>query len=120
MTLGEGTVVPEPEPDPEVENWSLITSMDEWTEDIPLEYDGTFYYAKGLELEGYVKFRRDADWEVNFGSVSLAMNLGLLAANDAIVPLAYDGMDICLEKNTFDVYLDLENARAWFMTAVKY
>ena len=117
MTLGEGTVVPEPEPDPEVENWSLITSMDEWTEDIPLEYDGTFYYAKGLELEGYVKFRRDADWEVNFGSVSLKMNHGLLAANDAIVPLAYNGMDICLEKNTYDVYLDLENARAWFMTA---
>ena len=40
MTLGEGTVVPEPEP--ESENWSLITSMDEWTQDIPLEYDGTF------------------------------------------------------------------------------
>lgn len=115
MTLGEGTVVPEPEP--ESENWSLITSMDEWTQDIPLEYDGTFYYAKGLELEGYVKFRRDADWEVNFGSITLDVGTELLPANDIIIPLAHNGVDIYLAKNTYDVYLDLENARAWFMTA---
>lgn len=123
MTLGEGTVEPEPEPDPEVENWSLITSMDEWTADIALEYDGTFYYAKGVELEGEnleAKFRKDADWTVNFGLVSYDVLAGFSPSIDVTLPLSQNAVNIPLPAGKYDVYLDVVNARAWFITDGSY
>ena len=112
-TMGGGTTEPEV-PAPFV-GWGLIGGFNGWGGDLALTSDGTYLVAKGVELEGELKFRKDADWAVNFGlaeSASFAVN--------AEIALAQDGANINVPAGTYDVYLDEANAKAWFINDGSY
>lgn len=115
-----GTTTPEPEPEPTVQGWGLVGEYNGWggTPDIMLASDGTYLVAKGVELSGQVKFRKDADWAVNFGApgdvepVEIAVNTEL--------ELVAGGKNFTIAAGTYDVYLDEVNAKAWFINDGTY
>ena len=117
-----GAVVPpaeDPEPTPVV-GWGLVGEYNSWggTPDIMLASDGTYLVAKGVELSGQVKFRKDGAWDVNFGApgdvepVEIAVNTEL--------ELAAGGKNFTIAAGTYDVYLDETNAKAWFINDGSY
>ena len=114
-TSGTTTPEPEPEPTPEVKGWGLIGNFNGWAADLALTSEGTYYVAKGVELEGELKFRKDGDWAVNFG---LAEGASFTA--NAEIAVAQDGANIDVTKGTYDVYLDETNAKAWFINDGSY
>ena len=105
---------PEPEPTPVV-GWSLIGAFNEWAGDLMLTSDGTYFFVKGAELEGELKFRKDGDWAVNFGLAE-----GAEFAANAEIAVAQDGANFNVTAGTYDVYLDEANAKAWFITDGSY
>ena len=114
--VGGGTTEPEPEPEPTpFVGWGLIGGFNGWGGDLALTSDGTYYVVKGVELEGELKFRKDADWAVNFGLAEGAE----FVANEEIA-MAQDGANINVPAGTYDVYLDEANAKAWFITDGSY
>ena len=110
-----GTTTPEPEPEPAHQGWGLIGNFNGWAADLALTSDGTYYVVKGAELEGELKFRKDADWAVNFGLAE-----GAEFAQNAEIAMAQDGANINVPAGTYDVYLDDVNAKAWFITDGSY
>ena len=117
-----GAVVPpaeDPEPAPVV-GWGLVGEYNSWggTPDIMLASDGTYLVAKGVELSGQVKFRKDGAWDVNFGApgdvepVEIAVNTEL--------ELVAGGKNFTIAAGTYDVYLDETNAKAWFINDGSY
>ncbi len=111
-----GTTEPEPEPEPTpFVGWGLIGGFNGWGGDLALTSDGTYYVVKGVELEGELKFRKDADWAVNFG---LAEGTEFVANEE--IAMAQDGANINVPAGTYDVYLDEANAKAWFITDGSY
>ena len=116
----EGTTAPEPEPEPEPEapahkGWALIGGFNDWAGDLALTSDGTYYVVKGVELEGELKFRKDAAWDVNLGLAE-----GAEFAANAEIALAANGGNINVAAATYDVYLDDVNSKAWFITDGTY
>ena len=116
-----GTTEPEPEPEPEpVKGWGLVGEYNGWgaTPDVMLASDGTYLAAKGVELSGQVKFRKDGGWDVNFGApgdvepVEITVNTELT--------LAAGGKNFTIAAGTYDVYLDEANAKAWFINDGSY
>ena len=111
---------PEPEPTPTVQGWGLVGEYNGWggTPDVMLASDGTYLVAKGVELSGQVKFRKDGAWDVNFGApgdvepVEIAVNTEL--------ELAAGGKNFTIAAGTYDVYLDEANAKAWFINDGSY
>ena len=113
---GGSTPEPEPEPEPEpYKGWALIGGFNGWAGDLALTSDGTYYVAKGVALEGELKFRKDADWAVNFGLAE-----GVSFAANTELAVAQDGSNINVAAGTYDVYLDDVNAKAWFITDGSY
>ena len=118
--VGGGTTEPEPEPTPTVQGWGLVGEYNGWggTPDVMLASDGTYLVAKGVELSGQVKFRKDGAWDVNFGApgdvepVEIAVNTEL--------ELAAGGKNFTIDAGTYDVYLDEANAKAWFINDGSY
>ena len=119
-TSGTTTPEPEPEPTPEVKGWGLVGEYNGWgeTPDVMLASDGTYLVAKGVELSGQVKFRKDGGWDVNFGApgdvepVEIAVNTEL--------ELVAGGKNFTIAAGTYDVYLDDANAKAWFINDGSY
>lgn len=115
-----GTTEPEPEPTPTVQGWGLVGEYNVWgeTPDVMLASDGTYLVAKGVELSGQVKFRKDGAWDVNFGApgdvepVEIAVNTEL--------ELVANGKNFTIAAGTYDVYLDESNAKAWFINDGSY
>ena len=115
-----GTTTPEPEPEPTVQGWGLVGEYNGWggTPDVMLASDGTYLVAKGVELSGQVKFRKDGAWDVNFGApgdvepVEIAVNTEL--------ELVAGGKNFTIAAGTYDVYLDEVNAKAWFINDGTY
>ena len=111
-----GTTTPDPAPEPEpYKGWGIIGGFNGWGGDLAMTSDGTYYVVKGAELEGELKFRKDADWGVNFGYAE-----GASFEANAEIALAQDGGNINVPAGTYDVYLDAENAKAWFITDGSY
>ena len=119
-TSGTTTPEPEPEPTPTVQGWGLVGEYNSWggTPDVMLASDGTYLVAKGVELSGQVKFRKDGGWDVNFGApgevepVEVAVNTEL--------ELVAGGKNFTIAAGTYDVYLDDANAKAWFINDGSY
>ena len=111
-----GTTTPEPEPEPTpVQGWGLIGAFNGWAGDLAMTAEGDYYVVKGAELEGELKFRKDADWAVNFGYAE-----GAAFEANAEIALAQDGANIVVPAGTYDVYLDEANAKAWFINDGSY
>ena len=119
-TAGTTTPEPEPEPTPTIQGWGLVGEYNSWggTPDVMLASDGTYLVAKGVELSGQVKFRKDGGWDVNFGApgevepVEIAVNTEL--------ELVAGGKNFTIAAGTYDVYLDDANAKAWFINDGSY
>ncbi len=111
-----GNTTPEPEV-PAVKGWGLVGAFNEWgaSPDVMLASDGNYLVAKAVALEGELKFRKDADWNVNFGLAE-----GAEFAADTEIALSADGANINVTAGTYDVYLDETNAKAWFITDGSY
>ena len=121
-----GTTTPEPEPEPTpVTGWSLIGEFNEWGADLMLTSDGTYHVVKGVELEGELKFRKDGQWNYKDESgneiqTNLGAAEGVSFAADTELALVENGSNIVVTAGTYDVYLDPENAKAWFITDGSY
>lgn len=128
----EGAAAPEPAPDPEPEpepepvvGWSLIGAFNGWGADLMLASDGKYQVVKGVELEGELKFRENGQWDYkdedgNDVQTNLGLAEGASFAADTEIALASGGGNINVTKGTYDVYLDPENAKAWFITDGSY
>ena len=115
-----GNTTPEPEPEPEptpLVGWGIVGAFSGWADgaDVMLASDGTYLLAKGVELEGELKFRKDGAWEVNLGLAE-----GAEFAADTEIALSAGGANINVAAGTYDVYLDEANAKAWFITDGSY
>ena len=117
-----GNTTPEPpvvEPDP-VKGWGLVGEFNGWgaEPDAMLASDGTYLVAKGVALSGQFKFRKDADWTVNFGAAGDVEPFELTA--NAETELVAGGKNFTIAEGTYDVYLDEANAKAWFINDGSY
>ena len=120
----EGTAAPTPEPEPEpepaVQGWGLVGEFNSWggSADLMLTSDGNYLVAKGVSIEGQFKFRKDADWAVNFGATGDVEPFELTA--NVETELAAGGKNMVLPAGTFDIYFDEANAKAWFINDGSY
>ena len=117
-----GGTTPEPpvvEPEP-VKGWGLVGEFNGWgaEPDAMLASDGTYLVAKGVALSGQFKFRKDADWAVNFGAAGDVEPFELTA--NAETELVAGGKNFTIAEGTYDVYLDEANAKAWFINDGSY
>ncbi len=116
-----GTTPPveEPEPTPVV-GWGLVGEYNGWgtNPDVMLVSDGTYLVAKGVELSGQVKFRKDGGWDVNFGAPGEVEPVEITP--NVETELAAGGKNFTIAEGTYDVYLDETNAKAWFITDGSY
>ena len=93
----------------ETSPWSIIGSIastgNSWNADEPMVTDGTWHACLGLTIGAAdeFKFRKDADWAVNFG--------GDFAALGEAFAVKQDGANIKgLEDGTYDLFLNPETA----------
>ena len=114
-----GTTEPEPPVDEPVQlvGWGIVGGFTGWADgaDVMLASDGTYLVAKGVALEGELKFRKDGAWGTNFGYAE-----GATFEANAEIALAQDGGNIVVPAGTYDVYLDEANAKAWFINDGSY
>ncbi|MBE6234071.1 MAG: hypothetical protein E7118_06330 [Bacteroidales bacterium] len=117
---GTTTPEPEPEPTPTVQGWGLVGEYNSWggTPDVMLASDGTYLVAKGVELSGQVKFRKDGDWAVNFGAPGEVEPVEITVNTE--LELVAGGKNFTIAEGTYDVYLDETNAKAWFINDGSY
>mgnify|MGYP006389614537 FL=1 len=110
--VGGGTTEPV-----QLVGWGLVGAFTGWADgaDVMLASDGTYLVAKGVELEGELKFRKDGAWGTNFGYAE-----GAVFEANAEIALAQDGANIVVPAGTYDVYLDEANAKAWFINDGTY
>ena len=95
----------------EVSAWSLIGSFNSWNDDYTMYTNGTLHVAKSVTLEegAEVKFRKDADWTVNFGYAEGVESYELGVEFD----LGQDGANIVIaEAGCYDFILDADGAKA--------
>ena len=93
----------------ETSPWGVIGSIastgNSWSADEPMVTDGTWHACLGLAVGAgdEFKFRKDADWAVNFG--------GDFAALGEAFAVKQDGANIKgLEDGTYDLFLNPETA----------
>ena len=101
----------------EVSAWSLIGSFNSWNDDYTMYTNGTLHVAKSVTLEegAEVKFRKDADWTVNFGYGDGVESYEI----GTEFSLGQDGPNIViLEDGKYDLILDPENATAKIIASV--
>ena len=120
-----GAAAPEPEPEPEPEvpalvGWGLVGELTGWADgkDIMLASDGTYLTAKGVELSGQFKFRKDGAWTTNLGAPGDVEPFELTANAEAA--LVGNGKNMTITAGTYDVYLDEANSKAWFINDGSY
>ena len=98
--------------------WSLIGSIggDSWTRDIAMKTDGKWHVVLGVTFteSDEFKFRKDGSWGVNLGSNSYSVTT---YPGDCLAVLAQDGGNMKLPAGTFDIYLNPDQKRAYFLTA---
>ena len=100
----------------ETSPWGVIGSIastgNSWGADEPMVTDGTWHACLGLALTASdeFKFRKDADWAVNFG--------GDFAALGEAFEVKQDGANIKVtEDGTYDLFLNPETAQAVIVNA---
>ena len=99
------------------ETWGIVGTINGWGGNdldlgMNLDAEGKYWVRKGVALpEGEeIKFRFQHGWDVNFGG-SFAV--------DAAIELAAGGSNMKTVEGTYDIYLDADGAKAYFMTEGK-
>ena len=101
----------------EVSPWSVIGSFNSWGGDYEMVTNGTLHVAKAIALNAGEewKFRKDADWAVNFGYADGVESYEL----GEEFALKQDGANIkVLEDGVYDFILDPENATATVIKSI--
>ena len=102
----------------EVSPWSVIGSFNSWGGDVEMVTNGTLHVAKAIAFNAGTewKFRKDADWAVNFGYVKGSGTQYVLGEEFEV---AQDGDNIVvLEDGVYDLILDPENATAKVIASI--
>ena len=102
----------------EITNWGNLTEDNTYISDIALASDGTYLVAKGVQLKGQFKFRKDGDWGNNFGATGEVEPYELTANTE--VALTAGGKNMTIAEGAYDVYFDEANAKAWFINDGSY
>ena len=102
----------------EITNWGNLTEDNTYISDITLASDGTYLVAKGVQLKGQFKFRKDGDWGNNFGATGEVEPYELTANTE--VALTAGGKNMTIAEGAYDVYFDEANAKAWFINDGSY
>lgn len=94
------------------QTWGIVGTTNNWGGDdldMGMTFDGTYWVRKGVALaaDEQIKFRFAHGWDVNFG--------GAFSVN-SIVTLAAGGDNMKTVEGTYDIYLDADGAKAYFMT----
>ena len=95
----------------DVSPWSVIGSFNSWGGDVEMVTNGTLHVAKNVTLAAgdEFKFRKDADWAVNFGYAD-GVSTYTLGEEFSV---GQDGANIVIaEDGAYDLFLDPENATA--------
>jgi hypothetical protein len=99
------------------QTWGIVGTTNNWGGDdldmgMKLDEEGKYWVRKGVALPdgGEIKFRFAHDWGVNFGGTF---------AVDAVIELANGGDNLKTVAGTYDIYLDVEGAKAFIMTEGK-
>ncbi len=99
------------------QTWGIVGTTNNWGGDdldmgMKLDEEGKYWVRKGVALPdgGEIKFRFAHDWGVNFGGTF---------AVDAVIELADGGDNLKTVAGTYDIYLDVEGAKAFIMTEGK-
>ena len=101
----------------EVSPWSVIGSFNSWGGDVEMVTNGTLHVAKGIAFNADTewKFRKDADWAVNFGYAE-GVSSYTLGEEFAV---GQDGANIKItEDGVYDLILDPENATAKIIASI--
>ena len=101
-----------------ITNWGNLTSENTYIPDVALASDGTWYVAKGVEIPAgaEIKFRKDGAWDTQWG-----LGADPFAANTEMT-LSSDGGsgNITPAVGTYDIYLNPETGKAWFINDGSY
>ncbi len=92
--------------------WYLVGTFNGWTvgdANYMMKKSGEYFVFKGLTFteEAKVKFNAGS-WDVNRGGLAFAAN--------AAFSVEHNGSDLVVPAGTYDVYLSLDEATAYFMT----
>ena len=101
----------------DVSPWSVIGSFNSWGGDVEMVTNGTLHVAKAVAFNAGTewKFRKDADWAVNFGYAEGVS--GYTLGEEFAV--GQDGANIVIaEDGVYDLILDPENATAKIIASV--
>lgn len=95
-----------------ITNWGNLTENNKYITDIALTTDGTWYYAKGVEIpaDAEIKFRLDGDWakQWGLGADAFVANKEFFLSNDG------GSGNIKPAAGKYDVYLNPETGAVWF------
>ena len=101
-----------------ITNWGNLTADNTYIPDVALTSDGTWYAAKAVEIPAgaEIKFRKDGGWSTQWG-----LGADAFAANTEMT-LSSDGGsgNITPAAGTYDIYLNPETGKAWFITDGSY
>ena len=101
-----------------ITNWGNLTADNTYIPDVALTSDGTWYAAKAVEIPAgaEIKFRKDGAWSTQWG-----LGADAFAANTEMT-LSSDGGsgNITPAAGTYDIYLNPETGKAWFITDGSY
>ena len=101
----------------EVSTWSVIGSFNSWADDVEMVTNGTLHVAKAVAFnaDDEWKFRKDADWKVNFGYADGVESYTLGEA----FAVKQDGGNVkVLEDGVYDLILDPEAATATVIKSI--
>ena len=101
----------------EVSTWSVIGSFNGWGGDVEMVTNGTLHVAKAFAANKgcEFKFRKDADWTVNFGYAAGVSEYTL----DEEFAVEQNGANIIiLEDGVYDLILDPDNATAKIIKSI--
>lgn len=95
-----------------ITNWGNLTEDNKYIADIALTSDGTWYYAKDVEIpaDAEIKFRLDGDWakQWGLGADAFVANKEFFLSNDG------GSGNIKPAAGKYDVYLNPETGAVWF------
>jgi hypothetical protein len=101
-----------------ITNWGNPTADNTYIPDVALTSDGTWYAAKAVEIPAgaEIKFRKDGQWASQWG-----LGADAFAANTEMT-LSSDGGsgNITPAAGTYDIYLNPETGKAWFINDGSY
>ena len=101
-----------------ITNWGNLTADNTYIPDVALTSDGSWYAAKAVEIPAgaEIKFRKDGAWSTQWG-----LGADAFAANTEMT-LSSDGGsgNITPAAGTYDIYLNPETGKAWFITDGSY